>query len=94
VAEVVDSGRVGSEKPDARIFRVALERAGIEPTDVVHVGDMVSTDVVGARAAGIVPIHLDPHRRCRSPGHRHIRALNGIWRHVAPWDGTRPTQAG
>ena len=93
VTDVVDSGRVGSEKPDTEIFRVALARAGVEPTAVVHVGDMVSTDVVGARAAGIVPIHLDPCRRCRSPDHRHIRALNSIWRHIAPWDGSRAGEA-
>jgi putative hydrolase of the HAD superfamily len=89
VTDVVDSGRVGSEKPDTGIFQVALERAGIEPTAVVHVGDMVSTDVIGARAARITPIHLDPYRLCRAPDHRHIRDLNGIWRHVAPWDGAR-----
>jgi predicted HAD superfamily phosphohydrolase YqeG len=94
VADVIDSGLVGSEKPDTGIFRVALERAGIEPTAVVHVGDMVSTDVIGARAAGILPIHLDPYRRCRAPDHRHIRALNGIWRHLAPLDGSRATEAG
>jgi FMN phosphatase YigB (HAD superfamily) len=86
VADVVDSGLVGSEKPDTGIFKTALERAAVDPAAVVHVGDMVSTDVIGARAAGIVPIHLDPYRACRSPEHRHIRALNAIWRHVARWD--------
>lgn len=85
VTDIVDSGQVGSEKPDTGIFRVALGRAEVEPTAVVHVGDMVSTDVTGASAAGIVPIHLDPARRCRDRTHRHIRALNSIWRHVAPW---------
>jgi predicted HAD superfamily phosphohydrolase YqeG len=88
VTDVVDSGQVGSEKPDTEIFRIALERAGVEPTAVVHVGDMVSTDVVGATAAGIVPIHLDPAQRCRNPDHRHIRALGAIWRHVMAWDRT------
>jgi FMN phosphatase YigB (HAD superfamily) len=88
VTDVVDSGRVGSEKPDTGIFRVALERAGVEPAAVVHVGDMVSTDVVGASAAGIIPIHLDPSRRCRDPDHRHIRTLASIWRHVVPWDSS------
>jgi putative hydrolase of the HAD superfamily len=88
VTDVVDSGQVGSEKPDTEIFRIALQRAGVEPTAVVHVGDMVSTDVVGATAAGIVPIHLDPAQRCRNPDHRHIRALGAIWRHVMAWDRT------
>lgn len=86
VTEVVDSGQVRSEKPDTEIFRIALERAGVEPTAVVHVGDTVSTDVVGATAAGIIPVHLDPARRCRDPGHRHIRTLGSIWRHVTAWD--------
>lgn len=94
VTDVVDSGLVGSEKPDTGIFRVALQRAAVEPTAVVHVGDMVSTDVIGARAAGIVPIHLDPDRRCRARDHRHIRALNAIWHHVAPWDHSRAHSRG
>ena len=85
VTDVVDSGQVGSEKPDTGIFRIALRRAEVDPAAVVHVGDMVSTDIIGASAAGIVPIHLDPARRCRDEKHRHIRALNSIWRHVAPW---------
>ena len=87
VTDIVDSGQVGSEKPDTEIFRIALERAGVEPTAVVHVGDTVTTDVVGATAAGIVPIHLDPAERCRDPDHRHIRTLGSIWRHVMAWDG-------
>jgi HAD superfamily hydrolase (TIGR01509 family) len=86
VTDIVDSGQVGSEKPDTEIFRIALERAGVEPTAVVHVGDMVSTDVVGAAAADIIPIHLDPAERCRDPDHRHIRTLSSIWRHVVAWD--------
>jgi putative hydrolase of the HAD superfamily len=83
VTEVIDSALVGSSKPDPRIFQVALRRANVEPESVVHVGDMISTDLNGARSAGIVPIHFDPHRSCRDRGHRHIRSLPGIWRHVA-----------
>jgi putative hydrolase of the HAD superfamily len=84
VSAVIDSRLVGAEKPDPEIFRMALEHARVGPAAAVHVGDMVSADVVGATAAGIVPIHLDPGRRCRDPEHRHVRALNGIWQHVAP----------
>jgi HAD superfamily hydrolase (TIGR01549 family) len=90
VSDVVDSGRVGSEKPDTEIFRIALTRAAVDPAAVVHVGDMVSTDVLGAKAAGIVPIHLDPARRCRDTDHRHIRTLASIWRHVTAWEGAPP----
>lgn len=85
-SEVVDSSVVGSTKPDSGIFEAALERAGASADDAVHVGDMLSTDVAGARSVGILPIHLDPYRRCRSPEHRHIRSLGGIWAHVACLD--------
>jgi FMN phosphatase YigB (HAD superfamily) len=86
VVDVIDSARVGASKPDPRIFRIALERANVEARSVVHVGDMVSVDVAGARATGLVPIHLDPDRRCRLGDHRHVRSLTGIWRHIAAGD--------
>jgi HAD superfamily hydrolase (TIGR01509 family) len=56
---VVDSGVVGVEKPDPRIFRIACERAGVKPAEAVHVGDFYDIDVLGARASGIRPILLD-----------------------------------
>jgi putative hydrolase of the HAD superfamily len=58
---VVDSGEVGVEKPDPRIFAIALDRMGLPPGDVVYVGDLYEVDVVGARAAGLEPVLLDPH---------------------------------
>jgi putative hydrolase of the HAD superfamily len=57
---VVDSGAVGVEKPNPRIFNVALDALGCAPADAVHVGDLYATDVIGARAAGIRPVLLDP----------------------------------
>ena len=83
VSDVIDSTRVGATKPDPRIFHLALERAGVTAAAAVHVGDMLSTDIAGARAAGIAPVHLDPTRGCRDCGHRHIRGLSGLWRHLA-----------
>jgi putative hydrolase of the HAD superfamily len=60
---VIDSGSVGVEKPDPRIFRMALERMGIDPHDAVYVGDVYEIDVAGARAAGMRAILLDPLSR-------------------------------
>lgn len=57
---VIDSTEVGVEKPDPRIFRLALERAEIEPAQAVYVGDLYSVDVCGARAVGMNAILLDP----------------------------------
>jgi putative hydrolase of the HAD superfamily len=57
---VIDSSHVGVEKPDPRIFAIALERAGLAPGEAVYVGDLYSVDVVGARAAGMGAILMDP----------------------------------
>jgi len=54
---VVVSGEVGVKKPDPHIFSPALEQTGLQPHEVVYVGDAVE-DVEGARAAGIHPIRI------------------------------------
>jgi putative hydrolase of the HAD superfamily len=58
---VVDSGKVGFEKPDPRIFRVAFDTLGIAPARALHLGDVFATDVLGARAAGCRHALIDPH---------------------------------
>ncbi|MCX8052765.1 MAG: HAD family hydrolase [Armatimonadetes bacterium] len=52
---VVVSDDVGLKKPDPRIFRHALDRVGLSPEEVIHIGDM-KDDVLGALSAGITPI--------------------------------------
>ncbi len=56
---VVTSGEVGVDKPDPAIFRTALERAGAQPGEAMHVGDQPASDVEGAARAGIAPVLLD-----------------------------------
>ena len=80
-AVVVTAAAVGAAKPDARPFRVALERLGVEAAACVHVGDDPVTDVAGARAAGLARAAARPQRaraRTRSPTSRSSpRALGG-----------------
>jgi HAD superfamily hydrolase (TIGR01509 family) len=57
---VIDSGVVGVEKPDPKIFRLGLERAGVDAHEAVYIGDLYSVDVLGSRAAGLGAILLDP----------------------------------
>ncbi|HIE66887.1 MAG TPA: HAD family hydrolase [Acidimicrobiia bacterium] len=53
------SDEVGVYKPDPAIFRVALDGLGIDdPTTVAHVGDLMRTDVAGARAMGMVTVRF------------------------------------
>ena len=57
---VLDSFEVGVEKPDPRIFGLAIARAGVDPSQAVYVGDLYTVDVRGARAVGMDAILLDP----------------------------------
>jgi len=57
---IIDSKEVNYEKPDPRIFFLALERAGVQPYEAVHVGDIYPVDVLGAVRAGIFPVLVDP----------------------------------
>jgi HAD superfamily hydrolase (TIGR01549 family) len=56
---IVTSQEIGSDKPHPPIFLAALERAGVEASEMVYVGDQYSSDVIGARGVGIKPVLLD-----------------------------------
>jgi HAD superfamily hydrolase (TIGR01549 family) len=60
LSDVVDllvvSGEEKIAKPDPRIYRIALERAGARARDATMVGDSWTNDVLGARGAGIRPV--------------------------------------
>jgi HAD superfamily hydrolase (TIGR01509 family) len=55
---VIDSGLIGIEKPDPRIFHAALEALGVGAEEALYVGDLYDVDVVGARSAGIEAVLL------------------------------------
>lgn len=62
VRVIVDSDLVGVSKPDPAIFDHAWPHFdGIERHRVAYVGDSVTMDVGGARAAGLHPVLLDPY---------------------------------
>jgi putative hydrolase of the HAD superfamily len=56
---IVDSAEEGFEKPDRRLFDVALGLAGAQHSRALHVGDIYHIDVAGARAAGLTPVLVD-----------------------------------
>jgi putative hydrolase of the HAD superfamily len=67
----VISGIEGIEKPDERIFRLALERAGVDATGSAYVGDNPEFDVDPPAALGMFPVLVD--RRDRFPDHTGAR---------------------
>jgi putative hydrolase of the HAD superfamily len=56
---VVDSFVEQVEKPDPRLFQIAMDRANALPGRTLHVGDLYHVDVAGARAAGMHPLLID-----------------------------------
>lgn len=56
--DLVVSAAVGARKPDPEIFARALEVAGCEAAEAVHVGDS-DDDVAGAVAAGVRVLRID-----------------------------------
>ena len=56
---VVTSGEVGADKPNPAIFLAALQQAGVNAPEAVHVGDQYKLDIIGARGVGINPILID-----------------------------------
>jgi putative hydrolase of the HAD superfamily len=50
---IVVSEREGVRKPDAEIFRRALDRLAVRPSEAWFVGDNPDVDVAGAYAAGL-----------------------------------------
>lgn len=73
----ISSAEAGSRKPDPGIFATALELAGCEATEALHVGDTEEEDCEGARAAGIRALLID-----REEGAGDISSLAQIEEHL------------
>jgi putative hydrolase of the HAD superfamily len=77
---VVDSAEIGFEKPDPRIFHTATGRLGLSPAACAYVGDIYEIDVLGAAAAGLVPVLIGnapaPEGVLRVPN---LRALDPLF---------------
>jgi putative hydrolase of the HAD superfamily len=56
---ILDSCDEQVEKPDPRLFEIALERSAARRESTIHVGDLYHIDVVGARNAGLRAVLMD-----------------------------------
>jgi putative hydrolase of the HAD superfamily len=56
---VLASGDVGFAKPDATVFRLALEDLGVSASQTWHVGDNPVSDVLGAHNAGLTSVWIN-----------------------------------
>jgi HAD superfamily hydrolase (TIGR01549 family) len=75
---MLDSAEEGVEKPDPRIFELALERSGARREDTMHVGDLYHVDVEGARGVGLRAVLLDTADLYGGFDCRRIRSLGEL----------------
>ena len=88
VDHVILAEVVGYFKPDARIFRHALELCGCDASEAVMVGDNLISDIAGAEAAGIRSFWFNPGGMplpdgATAPSGGQIRTLSAILSRVA-----------
>jgi putative hydrolase of the HAD superfamily len=75
---VVDSHVVGVAKPDPRVFAPALAVIDAPPARVAYIGDSVTMDVNGSRAAGMQPVLIDPFDDHPWADHDRIASLDEL----------------
>ncbi len=75
---VVDSHRVGVEKPDPAIFRIALDRLQVPAERALYVGDIRSVDEAGARGAGMWFVLIDPWSDYAAEGAPSIPGIDAL----------------
>lgn len=63
------SDEIGMAKPQIQVFAQVLKITGCKPEEVVHVGDLLHTDVLGARQAGMHSVRYIGVRNIEEAGY-------------------------
>ena len=61
--DIYVSTEVGFDKPNQRIFHMALEKLKVSPDEVVMVGNTMSTDIFGGNRVGMQTVLLQPNKQ-------------------------------
>jgi HAD superfamily hydrolase (TIGR01549 family) len=59
---IADSTKLGLVKPDCRIFHSVLEKLKLSHQEVIHIGDLYGSDIMGGLNAGLDVIWLNNRR--------------------------------
>jgi HAD superfamily hydrolase (TIGR01549 family) len=97
VTTITYSQEAGAEKPDGRIFDLALRRAGVQAEGVVHVGDSLVADVDGARRSGLRAVWVNRSGLPIPPGVESVPNLEGLLARIetsSPTSGSRNPRSG
>lgn len=76
--EIFISSEVGFSKPDRRIFEYAMKKLAISNDEIIHIGDSLVSDVLGAKRANIKAIHLNKNNKRCNDNHLDIHGLEEV----------------
>lgn len=76
-----DSGLVGHEKPDTRIFHAAIRSLSAPAEESLYIGDIYSVDYAGATQAGMAAVLFDRAGAYRDSGLPRVESLE----HLEQW---------
>ena len=65
--EVLISGRLGFRKPHPTVFAELTKRLGLDPAEVMFVGDELQADIVGAQKAGLRSVWMTYRQKLERP---------------------------
>ncbi len=69
---------VGISKPAPDMFHAAVDRAGVAPAQIVHVGDNPEHDIVGARNVGMYTVWMNSQGQPWPGGERADREIDNL----------------
>lgn len=78
---LVVSAEAGCEKPDERIFRMAIDRAEAPVDRILYIGDYPEEDILPAERVGLDALLIDRYEkygRYRLPSIRHLTDVPGL----------------
>ena len=73
---------VNAFKPHPRGFLVAAERWGLQPAEVLYVGDRAEVDAVGAAAAGMPAIVIGSHAPAAGDRFNRVTSMQELYENV------------
>jgi putative hydrolase of the HAD superfamily len=62
INKVITSEEAGVKKPDLRIFKYAMEKAGAKTGESIMIGDDYEVDIIGAQNVGLDQVYFNPQK--------------------------------
>ena len=74
----IRADEAGVAKPDRGIFDLTWEKVGCRSSDVIHIGDSLENDVLGAINAGVTPVWYNPDKEQNTLRVNEVSALSEL----------------